>query len=275
MIMRNTVRNTQLSANFSQSPLRGALILAMAVCALAGFASSAGAATLFSENFEGYTSFPVEIPDNDPVNPGLPVWWEGAQETWYGARFDWPDNNSSIDSDLAVQRWGGGSNNSHTGRVSDSAGMLFHISTVGYDSVSLNYDWRTFLAEGTSRLKVGYYVGDLSGHLEVGLIPDFANFHTEFGTSFWADEWVQTTSGQNNNWQSRSVSLPGGQADIWVAFWMKGGACEYGKIDNICVTGTEVVPEPSSILIAVMGAALCGCVTIRRRLAARHSGSAR
>jgi hypothetical protein len=231
--------------------------------------------TLFSENFEGYTSFPDQIPAGDPVNQGLPVWWEGAHETWYGARFDWPDDNSSIDDDLAVQKFGGGTNNTHTGRVSDSAGMLFHISTVGYESVSLSYDWRTFLADGNSRIKVGYYVGDLSGHLEVGVVPDFANFQSEFGTDFWANDWVQTTSGQNNNWQSKTVSLPGGQADIWVAFWMQGSNCEYGKLDNVCVTGTQVVPEPSSIVIALLGCGLSGVVAMRRRAAARRSGVAR
>jgi hypothetical protein len=267
-------QNLQVTTTFA-ALVRWSLVLAIVITAFAGLSATASAATLFSENFEGYTSFPVEIPDNDPVNPGLPVWWEGAKETWYGARFLTPSDNSSIDSDLAVQKWGGGTNNSHTGRVSDNAGMLFHISTVGYESVLLNYEWRTFLAEGSSRMRVGYYVGSLAGHLEVGLIPDFANFNTEFGSSFWTDEWVQTTSGQSNSWQSKQVSLPGGQADIWVAFWLKGSNCEYGKLDNICVTGNQVVPEPSSIVIALMGCALCGVVAVRRRVAARRSGIAR
>ncbi len=208
------------------------------------------------------------------MNPGLPVWWEGAQETWYGARFDWPDDSTSIDDDLAVQKFGGGSNNTHTGRVSDSAGMLFHISTVGYDSVTMSYDWRTFLASGNSDIKVGYYVGDLTGHLEVGLIPDFANFHTEFGVNWWNDAWVQTTSGQSDNWHNVSVDLPAGQTDVWVAFWMDGSNCEYGKFDNVCVNGTQNVPEPSSIFIALIGGALCACVAIRRRSAAQQSGTA-
>ncbi|MEX2015579.1 MAG: PEP-CTERM sorting domain-containing protein [Candidatus Hydrogenedentales bacterium] len=275
MTSRQLSRNASCRRRFYCDVIRAALLLTASVSVLLAATTPAVAITIFSENFQGYTSFPHEIPDNDPVNQGLPVWWEGSQETWYGARFDWPDDNSSIDDDLAVQKWGGGSNNSHTGRVSDSAGMLFHISTVGLDSVSMSYDWRTFLASGNSRLKVGYFVGNLSGHLEVGLIPDFANFQSEFGVNWWSDEWVQTTSGQSNSWQSKSVSLPAGEADVWVAFWMKGGACEYGKLDNICVTGTEIVPEPSSIAIALMGGALCGCVVIRRRVAALQSGTAR
>jgi hypothetical protein len=254
---------------------RAALLVLAGWCAVACASVPAEAATLFAENFQGYTSFPAQIPAGDPVNPGLPVWWEGAHETWYGARFDWPDDGTSIDDDLAVQKYGGGSNSTHTGRVTDSAGMLFHVSTVGYDSVTMSYDWRTFLASGNANIKVGYYVGNLAGHLEVDLIPDFANFHTEFGVNWWNDAWVQTTSGQNNNWQHQNVNLPAGQADVWVAFWMDGSNCEYGKFDNVIVKGTQTVPEPSSIFIALIGGGLCACVAIRRRSAARQSGTAR
>jgi hypothetical protein len=79
------------------------------------------------------------------VNPGLPKISEGANEHWYGVRFQ--TGNGTIDQDLAVQKFGGGSNSSHTGRAEDDAGLMLHISTLNMDSVSLSFDWRTFLAE--------------------------------------------------------------------------------------------------------------------------------
>ncbi len=222
---------------------------------------TAYADTLFNEDFEGYTSFPDQNPVGDFVNSGIAKRSEGAKETWYGARFETPDNGT-IDSDLDVQRTGGGSNSSHVGRVADDAGMLFHISTIGFNNVELDFNYRTFLAESTDKLVVGYYVGNLdfgscSGNGEAGCYRDFLN--QDFGGNssaaedWWSNNWTEIVRHQGNSWQSvNNYILPSNQQDIWVAFWLDNGNNDFGKIDNIKVTAT-MVPEPISSLLFVTG----------------------
>jgi hypothetical protein len=241
---------------------RGAVAIFLVALVWMQTCSIAQAATLFHESFNGYWSFPNEEPENDPVNIGLPRQSKGADEFWYGARFEQADDNSSINSDLAVQKWGGGSNNSHTGRFSDDAGILFQISTLNLESAELQFDWRTFLCESPDLLKVGYFVGNLNfGGSR------FADFADQFGNNWWNTNWVQLFSGRSNSWRHEEFPLPLGQASVWVAFWLDAENCDYGKIDNICVTGNVVVPEPGSLLLAAVGVAgslVCG----RRRLVA-------
>jgi hypothetical protein len=244
----------------SEARLQTAGIAALSAMIVCLACSAARAEVLFSESFNGYWSFPDEVPDNDPINPGLPRQSEGADEFWYGGRFEPADDDGSINSDLAVQKYGGGSNNSHTGRVSDDAGILFQISTVNLESAELHYDWRTFLAESPDLLRVGYFVGDLDFDGS-----RFYDFNAEFGSNWWNTDWVQITSGRSNSWQHVESPLPLGEPSVWIAFWLDGENCDYGKIDNICVTGNVVVPEPTSVLLAVMGAA-CLLVRGRRRI---------
>lgn len=92
-------------------------------------ASNGMATTLFNETFEGYTSFlenPTGYNPPDMVNPGVAEISEGASEFWYGIRFQ---GSGSIDADLAIQRYGGGANETHTGRVSHDSGMVLRIDT--------------------------------------------------------------------------------------------------------------------------------------------------
>lgn len=142
-----------------------------------------GAATLFAENYEGYTSFLNQIPSGDHVNAGIPKIPEGTKGVWYGARFEQP-GDGTINSDLAVQKLGRGSNNTHTGRIEDNAGMLFRVNTVGYANDTLRFDWRAFRAETADRFVVGYYIGSLnfgacSGNGEPGCFRDF--YSADFG----------------------------------------------------------------------------------------------
>jgi hypothetical protein len=228
----------------------------------------ANADTLFWEDFNGYTSFPDEIPDNDPVNKGLPLQSEGADEFWYGGRFEQPDSGS-IDSDLAVQSFGGGTNTTPVGRVEDDAGILFNISTVNLETATLSFDWRTFLAETTDRLKVGVYVGTLN--FGVSRYHDwYADFGQTGAENWWANSWTQLLSVQaSNSWHSETFALPLNEPSVWVAFWMDNGEGDYAKIDNVHVQGTEVVPEPASMLLAALGGAACACVAMRRRLSGK------
>ncbi len=236
-------------------------------------AAPASAAILFHENFEGYTSFPGTDSNGNAINPGLPLQSEGAAEKWYGGRFEVPDSGT-IDSDLAVNRFGGGSNNTHVGRAADEAGMLFKISTVGLTTATLSFDWKFFSSENWDSLKVGYYVGDIN--FGASRYYDFVadSFFNPLPNSpdvnneGWTTRWTQLMAGnQNTDWQHQQFSLPVGKQTVWIALWLNGNECDYGKIDNVTVTGNIPVPEPTSLLMAAIGVGLCGCVALRRRFA--------
>ena len=212
---------------------------AMAALALLSLTSgAASAASLFHEDFDGYSSFPAQDPLGDPINPGLPNIAEGADSHWYGIRFDTPSSGGSLDADIAVQRQGGGANLTPVGRVEDEAGIAFNISTVGYGSATLDFDWRTFLVSGADRLRAGYYVGT---------IPAFASgdYFDARGTSYAWPSWTPLLSGKGDTFQHATYSLPTGVASLWVVFWLDNGEGDFGKVDNVNVTA---VPEPSIAL---------------------------
>lgn len=251
-----------------------------ALSLLLGFsaANNAQAVTLFSEDFEGYTSFSGLL---DPVNSGIAKLSEGAQQTWYGARFEGTDTflstystKDSIDADLAIQKFGGPltTNNTHTGRVADDAGMLFKISTVGYSSVNLSFDWRTFLAETPDRIVVGYHVGAISdfgsdfagsacaGNGENGCYADLRS-----GANSWTSGWTELMrDSASNSWNSENLALAAGQSEVWVAIWMDNGNGDFAKFDNVLVTATPV-PEADTYAMLLAGLGLVGYTVSRRK----------
>jgi hypothetical protein len=250
---------SSLTVTASSSRALGAGLLALASLYL-GAPARLHAAYLFSEDFQGYTSFPDQIPANDPVNKGLPLQSEGADAFWYGGRFE-PADGGTIDSDLAVQKYGGGSNGGHTGRFEDEAGLLFHIDTELYSNVTLGFQWRTFLADSADRLRVGFHIGQLDFGSD-----RFQDFNADFGSNWWATAWTQVFStGPNNSWHTVTAPLPAGEPSVWVAFWMDAEEGNYAKIDDIWVKCSQAIPEPGSLVLAAIGAAICGVVGLRRR----------
>lgn len=219
--------------------------------------ASADAATLFHEDFDGYTSFPAQDPAGDPINPGLPDIGEGADRHWYGIRFETPTSGGALDGDLAVQKLGGGTNLTPVGRVEDEAGIAFQINTVGFTTATLDFDWRTFLVSGSDRLRAGYFVGN---------IPAFAtsDYFDARGTAYAWPSWTALLSGKSDSFHHATYELPTGAASLWVVFWLDNGEGDYGKLDNINVTA---VPEPPAILLAGLASALCA--TTRRARAER------
>lgn len=231
------------------------------------------AATFFSENFEGYTSFPNQIPSGDYVNAGIPKLSEGASKVWYGGRFE--SASGTINSDLAVQQYGGGSNMTHTGRFEDDTGLLLKLNTTGYDNVTLSFDWRTFLAGTSDRLVVGYHVGSISqfgsctGAGESGcyadLLSPFPWYTSQTGTTLTGN-WTQLLrASASNSWNSQSYTLAtaaDNQSEVWIAFWLDNGEGDYGKIDNVMVTATPV-PVPTAVWL--FGSGLLGLIGIARR----------
>lgn len=213
--------------------------------------------TLFNETFEGYTSFPSENPTGynppDMVNMGIAEISEGASEFWYGVRFQ-NVVSESIESDLAVQQYGGGLNETHVGRVAHDAGMVLRIDTTGYQNVNLSFLWRTFQAESPDRFTVGYHIGDNLGFTTSG--PNrFLNLSS--GPNSWSSGWTQLLSGTAGDaWRSKTSALPSNAGPIYVAFWLNDGHGDYGKFDNILITATPInVPEPTALALGLIGVA--------------------
>lgn len=268
-----SVRNQKRSA----APKLAAFTLLLGFSA----AHNAHAVTLLSEDFEPYTFSCGFFGCSD--NSGIAKISEGASETWYGARFEdtgggTNGTKSSIDSDLSVQYNGGGTNTTHTGRVADDAGMLFRISTVGYSSVNLSFDWRTYLAETTDRIVVGYHVGSIAdfgsdfagsacaGNGENGCYADLRSAYTSSANS-WTTGWTELMrDSASNSWNSENFGLAAGESEVWVAFWMDNGSGDYAKFDNVLVTATPV-PEADTYAMLLTGLGLVGYAVSRRKRA--------
>jgi hypothetical protein len=252
-------------------PLRA--LAALTAAALLA-ALPAAADTIFWEDFDGYTSFPSQVPSGDYVNPGIPEIVEGADEFWYGGRFEVFDNGT-IDQDLGVQKCGDfvgrncqlsyPGNNTPVGRFEDEAGLLFRIDA-GYTAVTLEFDWRTFSTGTGDRVVVGYHVGDDLG-FDTGanryrdFITDDFGGDNAAAEAWWAAEWTEIVRGNSGSFQHVVESLPDDEV-IWVAFWLDNGEGDYGKIDNVHVQGT-LIPEPGTALLLLFGIAGVGIRLLR------------
>jgi hypothetical protein len=237
--------------------MRLSAVLGLLVAVAFALASPAAATTLFWEDFDGYKHFPNFDPAFDPVNKGLPEIAEGADELWFGARFEAPDSacaDGTVRCDLAVQKFGGATNLTPVGRFADDAGLLFSVDTTGFADVMLSFDWRTFLGDSGDHLVAGYFVGDIP-------LSEFGSDRTADFTSgpyAWVN-WVELIfQGSHNNFTHHEFALPGGVGTIWIALWLDNGNHDYGKVDNVHVKGTGV-PEPTAaLLLGLAGLAAFG-----------------
>ncbi len=238
--------------------------------------SQAAVVSLFDEDFEDYTSFPNQAPRGDRINRGIPKISEGAKGIWYGARFETPDNGT-INQDLAVQKIGGGSNNTRTGRAEDDAGLLIKLDTTGLQDIKLDFDWRTFLAGTNDRFVVGYRAapvsdfGTCTGEGEAGCFADLRSslpwYTTQLGTPILTGNWSELLRETRSNiWTSKTFTLDASannQSEVWIAFWMDNGEGDYAKIDNISISGTAIVPVPAAVWL--FGSGLLGLAGMVRR----------
>ena len=222
---------------------RGAARLRLFFALALGVTLQAGTAdglAIFSESFDGYTSFPDERPEGDFVNLGLPLVSEGADSEWFAGRFREPETECSgggVDCDLAVQRRGGDGNSTPVGRFEDGAGLLFSFDTTGLTDVLLSFDWRSFAAPEEDERAVGYFVG---------------------ANPIGADDFVDWSSftellrlGEDTEWSHHEFALPENAGTVWVAFWHDGGNNDYTKLDAVAVTA--LVPEPAALAMLFTG----------------------
>jgi hypothetical protein len=246
----------------------GCLLVSTNAVAGSLFCNEITFATIFCEDFEGYTV-------TGDTNPGLPLLSEGAKETWYGGRFE-PQQNGTIDQDIAIRRVPGAYPDNVTyARVEDEAGIILNVSTLGIADPILGFDWTTHkLEECSDKLVVGYYVGDIDF---VNDTPDGAN--DDLVHNFWVDGpgayslwppapdgWTELMRDRNGGvFHSETFALPGNEESVWVAFWLDNGEADYGKIDNI-----YVIPEPSTSALLTLG--VLALAVGRRRIARVRGG---
>lgn len=263
--------------------------LATASFLLAGTSSAQAANILFNETFEGvdtgyYNAYcgwgcTHSIQTGVPIaNGGTDI--TGADENWYGARFEYPDGGR-IDQDIGVQEFGGNSNQTHVGLVEDDAGLMFKINTTGYENITLSFDWRTFVAGSRDRFVAGYFVGDLlngvSEEQPGSRTYDLRN--AAHGGTDASYNWTQTDGSNSGNWnellrgtrsndwtsETFSLSLASDQTEVWVAFWLDNGEGDIGKFDNVLVTGDLIPAVPVPAAVWLFGSGLIGLVGLARR----------
>jgi hypothetical protein len=219
------------------------------------------------------------------VNLGVPTVAKGADSPlWLGARFEAFDDNP-ISKDVGVQKFGGGGNNTPVGRAGDEAGLVLRLDLAGLTNVTLDFEWRTFLADVPDRFVVAYYVGDGTEFQAGGLgmpngtydwysDPDLGggvmDRDSGTGNSWYQDNWVELmrTSG-SNSFSSEHFDLPVEDDVVYVAFWMDDGNMDFVKIDDVMVMADPLppsgsIPEPSSAVLFLVGASVLGWCRRRR-----------
>ena len=205
------------------------MVVALSV-ALTLTSSIAGAITIFSEDFEGIPNSAFTA-DGGNTKLGLPLVSEGANETWYGGRFETPDGGT-INQDIVVRDLGHifPAQNKYA-RFEDDAGLLFNLSTLSLTDVELSFDWLTHVPSTSDRLKVGYYVGDITfpgptsdGGANAAFMRDINSDGPTWGS------WTELMSvSQPNTCKHATFALPDGEASVWGAFWRDNGEHDYGK----------------------------------------------
>ncbi|NNF60526.1 MAG: VPLPA-CTERM sorting domain-containing protein [Gammaproteobacteria bacterium] len=241
------------------------------VAILLSHGAAATPATLLSETFDGVTS---GYSGSDPRRFGIPdISNFGADNDWFGARFEAPDNGTPAH-DVGVQQYGGSSNGSPVGIAEDDGGLLISFDASMYTDITLTFDWRTFSAGSYDRLVVGYFVGDLAAGHPIGFVNGQIDLrptsHGGPADGVWNWEgggWTELLrAGPNNNFSTATFDLAAaaGESEVWLAFWLDGGEGDFAKIDNIRVTGeTAVIPVPAAVWLMASG--LLGLGALRRR----------
>ncbi|MFA5157227.1 MAG: PEP-CTERM sorting domain-containing protein [Candidatus Omnitrophota bacterium] len=229
------------------------LIFTFLLFAVLSVTTNAHAVIIFQEDFNTVATTIYGVPT---------ISGTGADNNWYGVRF--APGSGTIASDIFTSPPNSslGANATNV-RFKDDAGILINASTAGYENVTLSFNWRAYLPLSSERLKVGYFIGDISG---------FASDRTidlTTGAASWSN-WTTLLSSKTAAapWLYSTYSLPGNEDDLWLAFWYNSGDgnSRYPLVGNISVNGDLIpvaTPEPGSVVLLGMG--LAGLVSRKFR----------
>jgi len=241
------------------------LVLFVSFCAQA----YAVPVTFFSEDFGSTATntlgFLLGVPNQGTNSgtmmspPGGSVTITGVDYNWYAARFG--DGTTAIASavGLGSPETSPGGTNFHGG-FQDDVGLLIGVDTSGYTNVNLGFQWKTFNAESGDYFVAGYHDGDITTGWSAARTQDMQSGSLSWGTG-WHQLMSVQSSGSTTTFTTATYSLP--SEKLWLAFWINDGSGDWGKIDNINVTGS-VVPEPASMLLFSIGALGFGFVRRKR-----------
>ncbi len=258
------------------------LVAAAASLSFAAVTPGHAATVLFQEDFDGITtgyyydncggSCSHYIQEGVPTAAGSGTNINGgADNDWYAARFQ--TGYGTIASDVGAQQVGGNAliagtssyynNTTPVGFFQDDAGLLFKIDTTGYTDITLSFDWRTFVAESTDKVTVGYYVGSITGFAA----DRTKDLRSGYGTPSWSS-WTQLMSGSGDDkWhldQTFALTNANNASEVWVAFWLNDGEGDVGKVDDVVVMANQVViPVPAALWL--FGSGLLGLAGLVRR----------
>ncbi len=229
------------------------------------FAIILSAGILFTKPAEAVLLFQEDF--NTGSNQSkVPTIAKGADNNWYGARFQ--SGGDSISGDISMSS-GLSSADGRYGYFQDDAGILLSISTLGYEDVLLDFDWRTYSVNSGDSFTAGYFVGDITGFGSSRTV----NLTSGSGNAANINNWTMLSLGRSGSFVNEDLYLPSNESQVWFAFWLNDGNGDKGAVDNIYINGslipleittTTATPEPATLLLFSTG--ICGAF-LRRKLA--------
>ena len=132
--------------------------------------------------------------------------------------------------------------------LKDDYVIAANIDTTGYDTIAFGFDWRTYRAERSDRLRVGYAIS-------ATLPLSWSNF-------------TPLDMIKSNTWTTESYALLNASdtTDLWVSFFMDAGSGDYGFVDNVLISGVaQPTPNPEPTTIALFGIGILGLAGVEAR----------